>query len=200
MRVVSPDGAWVFEDGLLRSAEVELPVFTIDWFERWTFARFLPGGELALAFESGQPFDWEFGSYGDRRWGVQVLALRSSSRWELVAIEHDCRDHDQRFEPDDVAWSSRGVLAWLDSGALNAVVLDQPRGEIVPDLLPEADSASEQVAFEIELYGSWRSLAFAEGLLIASDEQGVDEIDLDRQLRRRDGGEWQPLEVWSRRR
>jgi hypothetical protein len=202
MRAESFDGAWVFEDGVLRSADAELSVFAIDWFERWTFARFLPGGELALGFESGQPFDWEFGSYGDRRWGVQVLALRlesSGSQWVLVAIEHDFRRHDQAFVPDDVCWSPRGVLAWLYDAVLLAVVLRAPRGEIEPSDLPESDSESDHVAYQIELPGRWRSLALDEHgrLLTATDDEGVDTFDLERVLRRRDDGEWQPFETWS---
>ena len=85
MSAESPDGSWVFEDGVLRSADAVVSPFAIDWFERWTFARFLPSGELALAFESGQPFDYEFGSYGDRRWGVQVLAPRPGQSVEPAA-------------------------------------------------------------------------------------------------------------------
>ncbi|HLT37474.1 MAG TPA: hypothetical protein VK034_14375 [Enhygromyxa sp.] len=198
MRAESPDRSWVFEDGVLRSADAEVPAFAIDWFERWTFARFLPGGELALGFESGQPWS-EYGSYGERRWGVQVLAPRSGSQWVLVAIEHDARRHDEQFVPDDVCWSPRGVLAWLYEGTLLAVVLKSPRGEIPPDDLPEPDSESDHVAYQIELPGRWRSLALDRSgrLLTATDDDGVDTFDLERVLRRRDDGEWQPFETWN---
>src|SRR5262245_13212970 len=106
---VSPDGLLRFEDGALRSPAAVVHPDTIDFFERWTFARFLPGGQLALAFESGQPWA-EYGSYGDRYGGVQVLAPGADpATWSLVAIEYDYRSHDESFIPDDVMWHRRGV-------------------------------------------------------------------------------------------
>lgn len=195
MRAESPDGVWVFEDGVLRSAEGEVPVYAIDWFERWTFARFLPGGELALAFESGQPWG-EWGSYGDRLGGVQVLAPASSG-WVLVAIEYDYRRHDESFEPHDICWSPHGVLAWLRDGELSVIVRRGPRGEIVEDLLPERDS--DNLAYHFEAFGRWRSLAIHDRgrLLIASDDEGEDLFDLERRRRKRGDGGWESFEVWG---
>ncbi|MFO7561729.1 MAG: hypothetical protein R6X02_03710 [Enhygromyxa sp.] len=195
MRAESPDGEWVFEDGELRSAEGAAWLYTVDWFERWTFARFLPGGELALAFETGQPWsDW--GSYGDRRGGVQVLSP-SSTGWVLVAIEHDYRAHDESFVPHDICWSPHGVLAWLRGSELCVIVLRSPRGEIVEDLLPECDS--DFAAYQFEVYGCWRSLAIYDRgrLLIATDDEGVDLFDLERRRRKRGDGGWEAFDVWE---
>lgn len=126
LHVVSPDGLWRFEDGRLISAGTEVSPCTLDFFERWTFARFLPGGELALAFETSQPWS-EYGSYGDRYGGVQVLVLRGEpATWSPVALEFDYRRHDETFIVDDVAWHPRGVLGWLRDGELYVQVLAAP--------------------------------------------------------------------------
>jgi hypothetical protein len=195
----SPDGVWCFRDGALRSStEVVIPP-TIDFFERWTFARFLPGGELALAFESGQPWS-DNGSYGDRYGGVQVLSHRrgtTGTEWRPVAIEHDYRRYDESFVPHDVVWHSRGVLGWLHQSELFVQVLSAPRGEVTWDLLPARDSDQGR-AFSFELYGSWQTLALDDAgrLLTATDADGVEVIDLVLRRRARDNGEWRPLEVW----
>ncbi|MFT3772597.1 MAG: hypothetical protein QM820_44975 [Minicystis sp.] len=198
IRATSSDGRWSFEEGRLRSGTVEADVFTIDFFERWTFARFLPGGELALAFESSQPWS-EFGSYGDRYGGVQVLAPGpDAGRWALVAIEFDYRRHDESFVPFDVVWHRRGLLAWLHEGTLSVQVLASPRGEIVPDLLPPRDS-DQPMLFSFDRWGSWRSLAVdPDGrYLRAFDDAGHDVFDLELRCRARDGGGWEPLDVWT---
>lgn len=190
----SPDGAWRFQDGKIRSETAVVAPFEIDFFERWTFARFLPTGQLALAFESGQPWD-EGGSYGDRYGGVQVLALTAApATWSLVAFEFDYRACDETFVPDDVIWHPRGVLAWLHDDTLFFQVLAAPRGVIPVDIWPRRDS-DIGLAFSSDLPGRWRTLSLDDGgnLLSAADEDGIDRIDLARYRRARDGGAWRPL-------
>lgn len=199
IRATSPDGRWTFEDGWLRSGSLRFGVFEMDFFDRWTFARFLPGGELALAFETGQPWG-EGGSYSSRYGGVQVLAPGADPRWwELVSIEFDYRAHDEVFEPLDVAWHRRGVLAWLNDGFLEAQVLATPREpETMPGLWPTSNHNLD-VLFSFSAAGSWRSLEIdADGrYLRAYDEAGCDIFDLELRRRTRDGGDGEPLDVWT---
>ena len=193
IRATSPDGLWSFENGRLRSGPAEVEVFTIDFFERWTFARFLPGGELALAFESGQSWN-EWGSYGRRYGGVQVLAPGpEGSSWKLVAMEYGCRDFDKTFVPDDVVWHRRGLLAWLHEGTLCVQVLASPRGEIGPPWLPERDS-DQPIRFSFDAWGTWRSMVVdPDGrYLRAFDDDGYDVFDLELRCRARDGADWEP--------
>lgn len=190
----SADGTCVFRDGRLHDGSTSFDPIELDFFERWTFARFLPGGQLALAFETGQPWS-EHGSYGYRLGGVQVLARTGEpSRWSVVAIEYDHRYHDEAFVPDDIAWHPRGVLAWLRDGALWVQILAAPRGPVQPDVLPTRDS-DLGLALELEAIGAWRRLWIDEHgrLLSAADADGVDVFDLERRLVARDGADWTPL-------
>src|SRR4051812_46779585 len=155
---VSPDGRWRFDGGRLHSATASEEPFAIDFFDRWTYARFLAVGVLALGFESGQPWS-EYGSYGDRYGGVQVLRLAAGQpTWSLVSIEYDFRSHDEEFVPDDVVWHARGVLGWLADGMLYAQVLRQPRGPVVADPVPTRDS-DLGLDFYIDQPGRWRTLS-----------------------------------------
>lgn len=192
----SPDGARWFDGARICSAEGAVYPPALDFFRRWTFARFCPGGQLILAFETDQPWS-EGGSYGFRLRGVQVIApSTASARWEFVAVEYDIRNHDETFIPDDVVWHPRGVLAWLHDGSLYAQVLLAPRGEIGPTLSPERDSEAGPY-YCFDAFGDWRSLELdADGqLLIARDAAGVERFDLVHRRRVRDDGEWQDLDV-----
>jgi hypothetical protein len=195
IRALSPDGACRFEEGALRSCAADVAPFTIDFFERWTFARFLDERLLALGFESGQPWS-EWGSYGDRYGGVQVLALTAPAEWSLVSLEYDYRAHDEPFVPDDVIWHPRGVLAWLRDGSLAAQVLAAPRGVIAPDPLPASESRGG-LALCVDVPGRWRTLELdPEGrILIAADGAGADRFDLELRRRSRDGGASESLEA-----
>jgi hypothetical protein len=198
LRAESFDGRWVFEHGKLRSGSTIVAPFTIEWFERWTYARFLPGGELVLAFETGQPYgDW--GSYGYRMGGVQVLAQRSATAWALLSIEYQDRMFDERFVPRDVCWSSTGLLAYLHADVLEGVVLRGPRAELVEDLTPQRDSEAENFAFGFDAYGTWDSLEFDPNTrtLTAIDADGFDLFDLEHRRCKRAGGEWEPLLVYE---
>lgn len=192
----SPDGRWTFENGVMRSGEIRVPVCEMDFFERWTFARFLPGGALALAFETSQPWS-ESGSYGDPYWGVQVVApTPDGGGWELVALEYDSRHPDESFEPLDVTWHRRGVLAWLEGGILEGQVLEAPRGAPRSCFLPERNS-DFGLLFSFWLDGAWHALEIdPDGrFLRAVDGRGADLFDLELRLHARDGGPWEPLEI-----
>ncbi|MBO3746117.1 hypothetical protein J5X84_08580 [Streptosporangiaceae bacterium NEAU-GS5] len=193
---VSPEGGWRFTEGCLRSSVAVIKPFAIDFFERWTFARFMREGILALGFESGQPYSPSShgGSYGDRYGGVQVVALTAPAQWDLVAIEYDSRRVDETFIPDDVTWHSRGVLAWLRNGFLYVQVLREPRGAIAEwELLPRRDS-DQGLAYCFEERGAWKTLTLDENgyLLTARDEEGIDVFDLEKRRRARKGGDWRP--------
>lgn len=190
----SPDGEWQFAHDVLRGPRgpVELP--TIDFFERWTFARFCPGGQLILAFESGQPWS-EYGSYGDRYGGFQIMAPTADPlRWVMVGLEFDYRSHDATFAPDDAVWHPRGVLAWLHDGCLYGQVLSRPRGELEFSTLPPRDSECE-LDRSFERWGAWRHLDLDdEGrVLTARDAAGCDRYDLVDGLHARDDAGWEEL-------
>lgn len=192
LRTASPDGEWVFDGERLRSSSQVVEPFTIDFFHRWTFARFLPSGVIAMAFESSQPWsDW--GSYGERHWGVQVLAPTPSGEWDLVAFELGSRRHDETFAPLDIVWHPRGVLAWLHPSWLEVQVLAKPRGIIEPELVPIPGSATS-VELEEAFLGSWTQLSLDDaGVMVgAIDAAGVDRFDLASRRRARDGGDWEP--------
>ena len=191
-RIVSPDGVWIFEEGQLRSAEGVARLFEIDFFERWTFAKFLPNGALALGFESSQPWS-EFGSYGNRLGGVQVATLLAS-RWETLALEYHQRSHDETFIPDDVVWHPRGVLAWIHDEYLCVQVLRQPRDLVRWAPLPPCDSDHE-LELDFDQRGQWKCLSLdaAGTILTAKDEDGFDTFDLRKHCQRRDEGPWEPL-------
>lgn len=198
LEATSPDGRWVFENGVIRSISsgiVHEP-YTIEFFAQWTFARFLPSGALALAFESGHPWS-ELGSYGDRYGGVQILTETEAETWALVSIEFDAREHDESFVPDDVCWHRRGVLAWIRDGLLEIQVLTAPRGLVAEEAHPTRDS--EYVAFFCELHGDWRRLTIDDQgrFLSAIDDEGAEVIDLINQRRCRDTQPWTRLDVWQ---
>lgn len=189
----SLDGQWTFDGQHIVSSDAKVDAFSIDFFERWTFARFLPGNALALGFESGQPWS-EYGSYGNRYGGLQVLALTQPPKeWSLVAIEYDYRSFDETFVPDDIVWHSSGVLAWLVHGGLQIQVLQEPRGLIGWDLLPSCDS-SQPLRYRYEFIGDWKRLTISgEGTkLTAIDETGLEFFDLVQMQRSRDGSTWEP--------
>lgn len=190
----SLDGIWTFDGNQIASAKAKVEPFTIDFFDRWTFARFLPGNALALGFESGQPWS-DFGSYGDRYGGIQVLALtQQPATWSLVSIEFDYRRHDEGFIPDDVTWHHRGVLAWLRDGLLQIQILEEPRGVIPWDLLPARDS-SQGLEYSGEFLGEWKRLDLSANgnELTATDQEGLEFFDLVGMRRSRDGSTWESL-------
>ena len=194
---VSPDGAWRFEAGQLRggSRVVDLP--TIDFFDRWTFARFCPGGQLILGFESGQPGS-DYGSYGGPYGGLQVFVPTADpSRWHTVAMEYDYRRHDEDFVPEDAVWHPRGVLAWLRDGCLFGQVLSTPRPPIGGLLLIPRDS-DHGLQFSFERWGAWRRLELDEDghLLTAYDQDGRDRFDLVHRRTARDDADWSELSVY----
>lgn len=190
----SPDGVWRFEGGALRSATAVVAPFEIDFFERWTSARFFSGGQVALTFESGQPWS-DQGSYGSRYGGIEILALTAPDTWTVVALEYDWREHDETFVPLDLAWHPRGVLAWLHQSYLYVQRLTLPRrteAVVAPDVwYRDSDSG---LAWWHEWLGAWHRLSLdEEGLyLTATDERGADVFDLEGRRRARDGGEWVP--------
>lgn len=190
----SPDGVWWFRDGQLRSSGVVVEPCTIDFFERWTFARFVDSETLVLAFESSQPWS-EQGSYGDRYGGIQVLVRTEAATWTPVALEFDCRRHDESYIPEDATWHPRGALAWLGGGELHVQRLAGSSAAITWDLLPARDS-DRGLEFSLDLCGRWSSIRFdASGrMLTAEDVDGVDVFDLELRLRARDGGDWVPIE------
>jgi hypothetical protein len=188
----SHDGVWRFEGGALRSATATVEPFAIDYFERWTSARWMPGGQLVLTFESGQPWS-DQGSYGSRYGGIEVLALTALDTWTVVSLEYDWRQHDETFVPLDVAWHPRGVLAWLHGNYLYAQRLVVPRRvEAVdaPDVWYRDSDAG--LVWWYERHGAWRRLSLDEdGLfLTAIDPDGADVFDLEGDRLSRDGGEW----------
>lgn len=195
----SPDGRWRFEAGRLRAGSLLVEPPTIDFFDRWTFARFRPGEPTALllGFESGQPWS-EHGSYGDRYGGVQVIAPSADpSRWQVVAMEYDYRRHDESFVPDDVAWHPRGVLAWLRDGCLCGQVLGAPRAPLDAILWNPRDS-DLGCEYSFERRGAWRRLELDdEGhLLTAYDSGGRDRFDLVGRRSAHDDADWEALEVY----
>ncbi len=169
----------------------------IDFWERWTFGRFLRPGVLALAFESGQPWA-EYGSYGDRYGGVEVMALDTAAqRWYLAALEYDYRGHDEDFVPGDIAWHERGVLAWLVNDLLAIQVLRRPRGPIGG--ARETRDSDTGLEYSTDLPGRWRELTLDnDGLMLtARAADRADVVDLAGRRYAPDGGAWEPLEVWS---
>ncbi|MDC0716654.1 hypothetical protein [Nannocystis bainbridge] len=163
---------------------------------RGAFARFYPGGQLILAFESGQPWS-DAGSYGDRYGGIQIMAPTADPlRWVMVGLEFDYRSHDKTFVPHDVVWHPRGALAWLHEGCLYGQVLAHPRGELDFYSWPRRD---QELPLELVLdrWGDWRSLELDEAgrILTARDAAGCDRYDLVDGLHARDDGAWEPLEV-----
>ncbi|MGX7826551.1 hypothetical protein ACTG9Q_15795 [Actinokineospora sp. 24-640] len=150
----APPGDWWFDGHRVHSASGSFTPYAVEFHQRWTFARFLPGGALALAFESGQPWS-EHGSHGSRLGGVEVLSWTGVD-WDLVALEYDEREHDEEFVPDDVVWHPRGVLAWLRDGLLYAHQVAGPR-LAVGDPCPTRDSAGPLV-FSMEVAGPWQRL------------------------------------------
>ena len=194
IKAVSPNGQWVFENGKLSSQEHVITPFALDFFERWTFAKFLQDDQIALAFETGQPWS-EFGSYGDRYWGVQILTQAAQHNiWTLSAIEYDYRSFDESFIPKDIVWHPRGVLAWLDVDELYFQVLKSPRLEVPRCEYPPQDSETD-LDYSYSISGNWDTLTLTpSGLyLIAGYETGNDIFDLKKQLRRRQNHEWEPF-------
>jgi len=190
----SPDGQWRFAQGALHGPGGRVELETIDFFERWTFARFCRGGQLILAFESSQPWS-DYGSYGDRYGGIQVVAPTADPlRWVMVGLEFDYRSHDATFIPDDVVWHPRGVLAWLHQGCLYGQVLSTPRGPLDVYSWPPRDS---ELALDhhFDRWGDWRSLDLDDDgrVLTARDAAGCDRYDLVDGLHARDDADWGEL-------
>ena len=196
----SPDGSWRFEDGQLHSATLSVSPFAIDFFTRWTFARFLSDDVITLGFESGQPWA-EHGSYGDPYGGVEVLRfVPERSTWSLVSIEYDSLAlcPNQEFLPDDVVWHPRGVLGWLAEGVLTVQVLTRPREPAEdPNPWPESDSY-RGLAYSVDLPGGWQRLSLDEAgeVCTAHGPDGTDLFDLTSGQHSNDGVSWQPLEAW----
>lgn len=196
--VTSPNGCWRFTEGLLRSPAATFGPVELDFFKRWTFARFLSDEIIALGFETGQPWS-EHGSYGGPLGGIQVLSLsgRDPCAWELVSLECEYRDHDEDFIPHSIAWHERGVTAWLVGDFLRVQVLASPRPRdryIWPSPQNDSDWGLE---LDYECAGGWRDLRLdAEGnMLTAVGPGGSDHFDLRRRCRSGDGDTWQALEM-----
>lgn len=189
----SLDGIWTFDGDHIFSAEATVEPHTIDFFERWTFARFLPGPALAFGFESSQPWS-EYGSYGDRYGGVQVMALtKPPSEWSLVAMDYDIRSFNEEFIPLDVTWHSVGVLAWLVNECLEIQLAKEARDNPLWQAHPLADRRPDLV-YQYEFVGSWKRLDLsARGdILTAVDAEGLEFFDLVHKRRSRDGSTWEP--------
>jgi hypothetical protein len=190
VRVVSPDGRWLFDGDRIRGDGTAERPEAIDFFERWTFARFLGDGVLALAFESGQPWA-EYGSYGDRYGGVQVMVYGPDGPgWTCRALEYDYRAHDERFEPSDVVWHPRGVLAWVDE-SLYVQVLRTPR---VTTSIHDRDSDTGPY-WSYEPAGVWRSVSLDETgrMCRAEGDDGFLVLDLEQRRSSTDGITWDPI-------
>lgn len=190
--IKSLDGRWTFDGNRIRSAGANIEPFTIDFFRRWTFARFLPGNILTLGFESDQPYS-DYGSYGDRYGGVQVLVLKQDPLdWDLVAIEFDYRRFDEEYIPNDVVWHKRGILAWLHDETLCIQVLKAPRSSVVSNLLPQRDSDCE-LEYAYYFSGQWKRLDIAANgnEMTAVDQDGMEYFDLLGKRRSRDGTLWE---------
>ena len=171
---------------------------TIDFFDGWTFARFLTDDVLALAFESDQPWA-EYGSYGDRYGGVQIMVREPGGpQWTCRSMEYDHRAYDERFIPHDVAWHPRGVLAWLCDGLLSVQVLRRPRGPVQPALTPERDSDTGPW-WTYEAAGDWRRLSLDGHGAVCRAEGDADVLllDLDRRRCSADGTTWAPMSAGS---
>lgn len=203
IQATSPDGLWRFQEGKIFSQDVVITPFALDFLERWTFAKFLRADQLALAFETGQPWS-EFGSYGSPLWGIQVLThTRQSDSWELRALEYDCREKKESFIPQDICWHPHGVLAWLCydelylQTELYLQVLQSPRQDIPGwQALPPTDSM-DNLDFTYSTHGDWTAVSIgSEGYqLIAIDDTGYDTFDLKWRLRQRKQAQhWEPLE------
>ncbi len=191
---VSTDGVWAFRAGKLCSAGRTIEPPSIDCFERWTFARFMPSGELVLAFESGQPWGMG-GSYGDPYCGVQVLARTGPEGWDAIALEYDTWNHWERgFVPDDAIWHPRGVLAWLWDDELSLQVLAAPPEPRSIYFAARRDS-DLGLAWSAALYGSWRSLTIDDAgrMLTARGTECEVLVDLEQRRYSMDGGAWESL-------
>jgi hypothetical protein len=153
---VSSDGEWVFDGERLRSrAGAVVALDRMDFFERWTFARFLASGDLALGFETGQPWT-DDGSYGDRYGGVQVH--ERARGWRCSALEFDSRGFDEAFVARDVCWADRRVFACSAERTLTVTALVAPRAEAISLYAPQRDHELERVA-SFDRWGDYRALA-----------------------------------------
>ncbi len=190
--VTSLDGVWTFDGERIRSAHANVEPYAIDFLRRWTFARFLPGSILTLGFESDQPYS-EYGSYGNRRGGVQVLRLRpDSSDWQLVAIEYEDRRFDEEFIPKDVVWHKRGILAWSIHDSMQIQHLASQRDDFGDPLLPQRDS-DQPMEYRYEFIGDWKRLDISSSghELTAVSNEGLEYFDLVGKRRSRDGSIWE---------
>lgn len=188
----SLDGVWTFDGDRIRSAHANVEPYAIDFHLRWTFARFLPGNILTLGFESAQPYS-EYGSYGDRYGGVQVLRLKPGSvDWQLVAIEYEYRRADEEFIPKDVVWHKRGILAWSVNDSLLIQLLASQRDDSGDVLLPPRDS-DQPLEYRYEFIGDWKRLDISSSghELTAMSTEGLEYFDLLGKRRSRDGSIWE---------
>lgn len=115
----SLDGRRRFAAGRLHSATTTVEPYTVDFFDRWTYARFLGPDTLVLGFESDQPCN--------RLWGIEVRTLDDDGTWKVTDYEHEQRQHDEEFLPRSIVWNPQGTLAWLRDGILECRVLKTPR-------------------------------------------------------------------------
>lgn len=173
---VAPDGLSVFAGGRLRGVKPWPAPFEIDFFDRWTFARFSLDGTLTLAFESGQPWS-ESGSYGDRYGGLQVFHPGDPAR--LLSIEFDHRACDEAFAPRDAVWHPRGVLAWVREDELFIQRCASPRTSPRDPWWPARDS-DQGLDLAYDTPGPYQSLALDHvgARLAARTFDGVEVFDL----------------------
>ncbi len=186
LHVISPSGRLEVRDDL------DPMLCPIDFFERWTFAKFLDprtygahdsgfGLEdtelLALGFESSQPYS-EYGSYGTRRMGVQVLAY-ADQRWRRVALDMDERRHDEHLDLTDVALHIGGVFAYIRKEEL-ALIIDVGEPFTAVDLHVSDQALRAPNSRWCELVGTYTSVAVPDArTVVLQGPEGFVQVSLD---------------------
>ncbi len=196
---IAENGVWRFEAGAIWDEVSSTELFTDELHERWTFADFLPGGELALAHESrfGEPESMGM-AYG----GVQIRTLTDGA-WSLVAFEYFEREVFEDFVPQAVCWHPRGVLAWVIEDLLYVQMRGEPRGIISEPIHqpPEPDSAGGLAYFfeTFLLHGEEKprlSLNTTGRYLDCVQGSSRQSYDLEELRERVAGGDWRAIPDW----